>query len=287
MLLRLALPAGLIAATVLAVGCAPPMPKPTGPAIPRTEPAKAFTHPTGITFVVLPAGWVESAVSDIQLRRAVLMSAHEVTNAQYEKFLAAYEPRAKSAPKEPKYAAARKEAKEFDAMILSRKRSKLSPTDNHPVNNVTPKEAEAFCTWLTKNDPLGRKYKLPDIVEWEYAARGGLNYKPYPWGDEIDKTKACYNAKGVMPVGSFPPNKFGLRDMAGNVAEWVRTDDVPEYELRGGSWRDTKPEALRIIARGKLPAQMIDKKDEEGDDKKAEALEHHGFRVLCEPPPLK
>ena len=277
----------LTAAAVLASGCGPFMPSGAGPLITQTAPAKAFTHTTGIKFVVLPVGWVESAISDIQLRRPVLMSVYEVTNAQYEKFIAAYEPSAKSVRKGPEHAAARKEAAEFDAMILSHKRSKLSPTDNHPVNNVTPKEAEAFCTWLTKNDPLGRKYKLPDIVEWEYAARGGLNYKPYPWGDEIDKTKACYNAKSVMPVGNFPPNKFRLRDMAGNVAEWVRTDDIPEYELRGGSWRDTKPEALRIVARGKLPAQMIDKKDEEGDDKKAEALEHHGFRVLCEPPPLE
>ena len=273
----------LTAAAVLASGCGPFMPSGAGPLITQTAPAKAFTHTTGIKFVVLPVGWVESAISDIQLRRPVLMSVYEVTNAQYEKFIAAYEPSAKSVRKGPEHAAARKEAAEFDAMILSHKRSKLSAADNYPVNNVSAKEAETFCKWLTKNDTLGRKYKLPDIVEWEYAARGGLNYKPYPWGDEIDKTKACYGTTGAVRVGSFRPNKFGLYDMAGNVAEWVRTDDFPEYELRGGSWRDKKPEALRITARGKLP----EKKDEEKGIKKDEKLEHHGFRVLCEPPPLK
>jgi len=233
-----------------------------------------FVHDTGIRFVALPAGWARSRLSDIQLRRTVLISTHEVTNAQYEAFVAAYEPRAASIPKGPKHAPARKAAEAFDQMIRSHKRSKAAPTDNQPVCNVTPEEAAAFCTWLTKTDPLGRKYKLPDVVEWEYAARGGLDYKPYPWGDEIDDKKACYAAAGPAPVGSFPPNAFGLYDMAGNVAEWVWTDDFPAYELRGGSWRDAKPEALRVTARGKLPEKNL-------------VLDHHGFRVLCEPPPLK
>ena len=277
----------LIAASVLASGCGPTMPSGGGPPVNRTAPAKAFTHTTGIKFVVLPAGWSRSDVSDIQLRQPVLMSAHEVTNVQYEKFIAAYKPTAKLVPKGPTHAAALEEAKEFDALVLSHKRSKLSPGDDSPVNNVTAKEAVAFCKWLTKNDPLGRRYKLPDVAEWEYAARGGLDYKPYPSGDEIDKTKACYSTTGAARVGCFQPNGFGLYDMAGNVAEWVRTDDIPEHELRGGSWRDKKPGALRIDARGKLPPQMLARKDDEETEKKFEKLEHHGFRVLCEPPPLE
>ena len=288
---RCALLVCLIVAPVLASGCGPFMPRRAGPPAKRTAPAEAFTHPTGIQFVVLPAGVCQSAISDIELRLPVLMSAHEITNAQYEKFLAAYKPTVKSVPEGPKHAAARKEAAEFDALVLGRKRSKLSPDDDYAVNNVTAAEAEAFCRWLTKSDPLGRKYRLPDVAEWEYAARGGLDYKPYPGGDEIDKTMACYDTTGAARVGCFEPNGFGLYDMAGNVAEWVRTDDFPAYELRGGSWRDKKPEALLIVARGKLPPQMLRKKDDEEDEeeveKKVEILEHHGFRVLCEPPPLE
>jgi len=263
-----------LAAALLAPSCGPRFPKGGGPPIPNAAPAKPFTHPAGLRFVVLPAGGVESVESDIQLRRAILMSAHEVTNAQYEKFLAAYEPRLKSIPEGEKHIVARKDAAAFDEMIRAHKRSKLSPGGSHPVNNVTPKEAEAFCKWLTKADPIGRRYKLPDLVEWEYAARGGVSYKPYPTGDTIDKARACYDTKGPMRVGTYAANGYGLHDMAGNVAEWVWTDDMPEHELRGGSWADRKPEALRIGARGALPEKNL-------------VLDHHGFRVLCEPPLIK
>jgi len=229
---------------LLAVGgCGPREPGGYLPPLPDTAPAEPFTHPSGIAFVVLPRGKVESRVSTIELRRPVLMSACEITNAQYEAF-------------EPDH-----------------ERPLASPGDDHPVGNVTPRQAGAFCRWLTEQDELGRTYRLPDAVEWEYAARGKRSYRPYPWGKKIDHTRACYNAEGTQPVGSFRPNHLGLYDVAGNVAEWVRTDDVPEYELRGGSWRD-HAEGLRILARGKAP-----------DD--GSAPDYCGFRVLCEPPPLR
>ena len=235
----------LILAAAMTAGClGPTMPSHVGPPVPRTAPAQPFTHSIGIQFVALRPGWVESEGSDIQLRRPVLISAHEITNAQYEKF-------------DPKH-----------------HRDKASSGDDHPVSNVTSEQADAFCKWLTDNDPAGRRYKLPDLVEWEYAARGGQSYTRYPWGNNIDKTRACYGALGAMPVGCYPPNAFGIFDIAGNVAEWVQSDDFPPYELRGGSWRDEDPAALAITARAKLPA-----KDAE--------LDHHGFRVLCDPPPLK
>jgi formylglycine-generating enzyme required for sulfatase activity len=211
--------------------------------MPITAPAEPFTHETGIQFVILPAGRVTSRLSDIELRRALLMSACEVTNAQYEKF------------------------------VPDHKRTKTSPGDNQPVSNVTGEEAEAFCRWLTKSDPLRRKYRLPDQAEWEYAARGGRDNLLYPWGDDIDESRACYGAQGTKPVGSYPPNRFGLFDVAGNVGEWVIRDDFPPYELRGGSWRDVDGAALRIMAREAPPQKNLE-------------LDHHGFRVLCEPPAL-
>lgn len=219
------------------------MPAVQGPPLPVTGPVEAFTHPLGMQFVVEPVGWVSSDNSDIQMRRPVLMSTCEITNAQFEQF-------------QPGHV-----------------RGKASQGDNQPVSNVTASEAADFCQWLTKNDPSGRKYRLPDIAEWEYAARGGVGYQNYPWGNDIDKSKACYAADQTKPVGSFKPNKFGTYDMAGNVAEWVTTDDVPEWQLRGGSWRDGAS-AVTIASRGKLPAE-------------GEVLDHHGFRVLCEPPVLK
>ncbi len=220
------------------------MPPDAGPPVPRTARVEPFTHPTGMKFVILPVGWVSSASSDIELRRPVLVSAREVTNAEYERF----------AP--------------------DHKRGKGSPGDDQPVSNVTGDEAAAFCRWLTDTDQLGRRFRLPDTTEWEYAARGGQNDLLYPRGNEIDKDSACYQAQETKAAGSYKPNKFGLYDVAGNVAEWVTTDDIPAYELRGGSWRDESPAALRISARGALPEKNIE-------------LDHHGFRVLCEPPPLR
>lgn len=104
-------------------------------------------------------------------------------------------------------------------------------------------------------------YRLPTSLEWEYAARGGLSGKRFPWGDTITHNQANYNSHfsysydietasgwhpsyndGVYPytspVGSFLPNGYGLYDMAGNIQEWCWDEGrYVEYRiLRGGYW---------------------------------------------------
>jgi len=144
---------------------------------------------------------------------------------------------------------------------------------DQPVVGVTWFDAVAFADWLTK--ATGVAHRLPYEKEWEAAARGGLISEPYPWGREAPDAGGVYRAnyypndfdddgfRLTAPVGSFPPNGFGLSDMAGNVAEWCLDHFFdaasrgpftnPEARvLKGGSWysraRDLRSAARRFAA---------------------------------------
>lgn len=145
-----------------------------------------------------------------------------------------------------------------------------------PIINVTWNDAERYAAWLAKI--TGKPYRLPSEAEYEYAARAGTE-TAYPWGDAIGKNNANCNGCGsrwdglqTAPVGSFPPNRFGLYDMAGNVYEWVEDclhagyRDAPAdgspwivggscngRMIRGGSWADD-PSDLRSVGRTWSPA---------------------------------
>jgi|YelNatPaOPRAMG01_1025707.scaffolds.fasta_scaffold04613_10 formylglycine-generating enzyme required for sulfatase activity len=149
---------------------------------------------------------------------------------------------------------------------------------NQPVVGVTWYDAQAFCRWLTRE--TGIRHRLPTEAEWEAAARGGLVGEPYPWGRQLPDEGGRYRANYypsdfgddgfslTAPVGSFPPNGYGLFDMAGNVSEWcadVQTPPegetpfaAPEYRIRkGGSWR-SRARDLRCAARKFTPPHMAD-----------------------------
>ena len=113
-------------------------------------------------------------------------------------------------------------------------------SDDHPVLDVTWNDATAFCKWLSRKE--GKTYRLPTEAEWEYACRAGTTTR-YSNGDDPKKLAEIANVgddkgrttfphvqeldipkdgpvKFTVPVGQFPPNRFGLCDMHGNVWEW-------------------------------------------------------------------
>jgi formylglycine-generating enzyme required for sulfatase activity/serine/threonine protein kinase len=165
----------------------------------------------------------------------------------------------------------------------------LSERLNHPANRVDWTEAQAFCKWLSKKE--GKTYRLPTDREWSYAVGVGDDEKwtpdttpdsavksatAYPWGDawpppagvgnycdETWKRTHAINSEPwikdyddgfalTAPVMSFKPNKLGLYDMGGNVAEWVedwKTQEHKERVLRGGFWSSYPSEDFRQTLR--------------------------------------
>ena len=138
---------------------------------------------------------------------AFFMDEHEVTNLEYKKFVLA----------NPRWSKDRIDKRFHDSDYLTHWNGNDYPSGyaNHPVTWVSWYAAMAYAGWVEK--------QLPTEAEWEYAARGGLAGQKYPWkGDVIDLGKANYdgNVGETTPVGKYPPNGYGLYDMAGNVYEW-------------------------------------------------------------------
>lgn len=155
--------------------------------------------------------------------------------------------------------------------------------DEYPVVGVTWKQARAFCIWrtqlldsylLSNGETTPSDFRLPSEAEWEYAARGGLELSPYPWGGPyIRNSRGCFlgNFKPMrgnylddggfytVKATSYWPNDYGLYCMAGNVAEWTNDaydesaynfahDLNPSYEYEA---KDSDPVALkRKVIRG-------------------------------------
>lgn len=129
----------------------------------------------------------------------------------------------------------------------------------HPVVGVTWYGAIAYAKWIGK--------RLPTEAEWEAAADGGIGHL-YPTGNDIERSQANFFSSDTTPVMSYPPNAFGLYDMAGNVYDWCHdwyaynyydTSIVEPYSptgphqgvyrvLRGGCWKSLK-EDLRCSHR--------------------------------------
>jgi formylglycine-generating enzyme len=155
--------------------------------------------------------------------------------------------------------------------------------DNYPVVGVTYTQANAFNHWRTKiwretkdakKEYLEGEFRLPTESEWEWAARGGLQQSPYPWGGPyVTNKKGCYLAnfkpnRGnyssdgglyTVKVNAYWPNDYGLYNMSGNVAEWTTSSyNTNAYQFVGDispenkyKTKDSDPEWLkRRVIRG-------------------------------------
>jgi formylglycine-generating enzyme required for sulfatase activity len=185
--------------------------------------------------------------------------------------------------------------------------SSIEGKDNYPVVHVAWDDAVAYAEWVGK--------RLPTEAEWERSARGGLEGKRYYWGDELNPNGKwmansfqgkfpCEDSgedghAGIAPVGSYPPNAFGLYDLSGNVWEWCVDWFQPGFEvgregkrrnpggpifsvdvhgnnemmrvLRGGSYLCADSYCARYRAGGRQPGE------------RSTAQVHTGFRCALSP----
>jgi formylglycine-generating enzyme required for sulfatase activity len=237
-----------------------PAPKRSGGGSPEPPPpAPEVTNSIGMKLALIPAGKFlmgsppdekgrgdDEEQHEVQITRPFYMGIHEVTQAQYE------------------------QVKDANPAFFTKGHD---GGPDHPVESVSWQDAKDFCAKLSalgKERAAKRVYRLPTEAEWEYACRGGARENtPFHFGTSLSSTQANFNGnfpfgdaakgrslEGTTPVGSYPPNGFGLFDMHGNVWEWCADGYDKDYYrtspkkdpqmrekgagrvLRGGSWRN-------------------------------------------------
>jgi formylglycine-generating enzyme required for sulfatase activity len=151
----------------------------------------------------------------VTLTKGFWIGKTEVTLRGYQRFVRKTPHRMPPEPKATPFRTFSGSAKGISKQF----RSGPGKKEDRPVVNVTWDEAMAFCEFSG-----GR---LPTEAEWEFAARGGQQDTVYPNGPSISRDEANYGSVGgndlwhyAAPAASFPPNAYGLHDMAGNVWEW-------------------------------------------------------------------
>lgn len=232
----------------------------TGAAPPATTQAAAA--PEGM--VRIPGGTFNMGTADgfafegpvhpVTLK-AYFLDKHEVTVAQFQRFVAAtgYKTEAEKFGWSGVFDRKAGEWARVDGADWRRPCGPVAPAAraDEPVVHVSYADAQAYAKWAGK--------RLPTEAEFEFAARGGLEGRKYAWGDDLQpagkplaniwqgtfpqKDDGADGHLGIAPVGSFPPNGYGLHDITGNVWEWCGDWFDPNYYARSPAANPTGPEA--------------------------------------------
>lgn len=193
----------------------------------------------------------ERPVVEKTIANSFAMQSKEVTVAEYERFVAntGY----KTEAEKNRGCAYYLNGEPVWEATLNWRNPGFEQESDFPAVCLTYNDAKAYADWLSGQ--TGQLFRLPNEVEWEYAARAGTETE-YPWGNEIGKNLAncgwCgseWSNKSAAPTGSFSPNAFGLFDTVGNVWEWTyKKPGQSDVTVRGGAW-NFAPSLARVSTR--------------------------------------
>ena len=201
--------------------------------------AKGAFHYPYTEHIIVPGreiGNYDRRVQWVEIDRPFAISKHEITRGEFQRFVKAtrYRTDAEQRGGECDQQTFNRDEKVKNA---SWKRLRFYQTDSHPVVCVSRRDAMAYAEWLSRE--TGRNYRLPNLVEWQYATRAGSDFAMLDSGRDSegdDNHNHCGRenledrgpphrckdgVKHTAQVGSFPANDIGLHDMIGNVSEWI------------------------------------------------------------------
>jgi formylglycine-generating enzyme required for sulfatase activity/tRNA A-37 threonylcarbamoyl transferase component Bud32 len=254
-------------------------------------PAESFVNSIGMKMMLIPAGRFlmgappnepehgedEVPQHEVEIKKPFYLGAFEVTQGEYRALMDV-------------------NPSQFSPLGAgAAKLGGIADTSKYPVDSVSWEDAREFCRRLTAREKLGFVYRLPTEAEWEYACRAKTT-TPFYFGSRISAADANFDGRSpyggappgaayeaTRPVGSYPPNAFGLFDMYGNVFEWCQ-DHYVEYSIKlqpGGSGKGNGPRVMRggaWLSRG-ADCRSAKRHQSEQDFKD----NFVGFRVACEP----
>jgi formylglycine-generating enzyme required for sulfatase activity len=274
-----------------------------------------LNNDTALEMVSIPSGTFIMGTDDAEIKRLVKKfdsKAFRREKPQHKVTVRAFSM--------SKYPITQKQWKAIAALDKIDRDLSLEPSyfkgDDLPVEQVSWNDSVEFCKRLSKL--TGQEYRLPSEAEWEYACRAVISHQssviseelfikqwnekyhqPFYCGETITTELANYNGnylyaeenKGIYrekttPVGSFPPNAFGLYDMHGNVWEWCADDWHDNYDgapTDGSAWISNDNSITRILRGGSYFLTPRNCRSASRNSNNAGAY-NRGFRVVCVPP---